>query len=134
MNPPAVLTLNGAQMMRNLIQQLSQKKSVTIFLSSHTMSEVEEIGSRIAVIDSGILLGVGRVEELRGKVREKEGVRYVLRISDLSLQDAVQRLNEINGVHDVSIMDGVLQVHANIGMRMQVAKPNNLISICQNIL
>jgi hypothetical protein len=30
----------------------------------------------------------------------------VLEISDLSIQDAAQRLNGMNGVHDVSINDG----------------------------
>jgi len=130
-NDPSILFLDeptsgidpkGAQMMRNLVKQLSKEKNVTIFLSSHTMSEVEEICSRIAVIDNGILLAMGSVEELRNKVREKEGVQYVLGISDLSLQYAAQRLNGMNGVHDVSIMDGILQVHADMEMRMLIAK------------
>ena len=47
----------------------------------------------------------------------REEVRYVLEISDLFFQDAVERLNGIKGMHDVSIMGGVLQVHADIGMR-----------------
>lgn len=66
----------------------------------------------------------GPIDELepRNKVREKEGVRYVLEISDLSIQDAAQRLNGMNGVHDVSINDGVLQVHADVEMRMQNVK------------
>ena len=120
--PTSGIDPKGAQMMRNLVKQLSNEKSVTIFLSSHTMSEVEEICSRIAVIERGKLLAVGTVEELRDKVREKEGVRYVLEISDLSLQDAAERLNGMNGVHDVSINDGVLLVHADMEMRMQIAK------------
>jgi ABC-2 type transport system ATP-binding protein len=130
-NEPGILFLDeptsgidpkGAQMMRDLIQQLSKEKEVTIFLSSHAMAEVEEICSRIAVIDSGKLLAVGTVEELRDKVRAKEGVRYVLEVSDLSLQDAAEKLNRINGVHDVRIMDGTLQVYADMGMRTQIAK------------
>lgn len=120
--PTSGIDPKGAQMMRNLIKQLSLEKDVTIFLSSHTMAEVEEICSRIAVIDSGKLLAVGTVEELRDKVREKEGVRYMLEVSDLSLQDTVERLNEMNGVHSVRIMDTALQVHADMGMRTQIAK------------
>jgi len=122
--PTSGIDPKGAQMMRNLVKQLSKEKGVTIFLSSHTMSEVEEICSRIAVIEMGKLLAVGTVEELRDKVREKEGVRYVLEISDLSLQDAAQRLNGMNGVHDVSIMDGVLLVPiASINRWMTLCVP-----------
>ena len=46
----------------------------------------------------------------------------MLEISDLSIKDAAQRLNGMNGVHDVSINDGVLQVHADVEMRMQNVK------------
>lgn len=130
-NEPSILFLDeptsgidpkGAQMMRNLIKQLSREKDVTIFLSSHTMSEVEEICSKIAVIEMGKLLAVGTVEQLRDRVREKEGVRFVLEISDMSLQETAGKLNEINGVHEVRIMDGVLHVHADIGMRTEIAR------------
>ena len=130
-NEPGILFLDeptsgidpiGAQMMRNLIRQLSLEKNVTIFLSSHTMSEVEEICNRIAVIEKGKLLAVGTVEELRDIVRENEGVHYVLEISDLSLQDAADKLNEINDVHDVRIVDGVIYVHTDKGKRTQIAK------------
>ena len=86
------------------------------------MAEVEEICSRIAVIDSGKLLAVGTVEQLRDKVREEEGVRYVLEISDMSLQDVAERLNGINGVHSVKIMDTALQVHADMEVRTPIAK------------
>ena len=130
-NEPSILFLDeptsgidpkGAQMMRNLIKQLSREKDVTIFLSSHTMSEVEEICSKIAVIEMGKLLAVGTVEQLRDKVREKEGVRFVLEISDMSLQKTAGKLNEINGVHDVRIMDDVLHVHADTEMRTEIAR------------
>jgi len=130
-NEPSILFLDeptsgidpkGAQMMRNLIKQLSREKDVTIFLSSHTMSEVEEICSKIAVIEMGKLLAVGTVEQLRDRVREKEGVQFVLEISDMSLQETAGKLNEINGVHEVRIMDGVLRVHADAGMRTEIAR------------
>ena len=42
------------------------------------MTEVEEICDRIGVISRGRLIAVGTVEELRDRVREKEGVRYLL--------------------------------------------------------
>lgn len=130
-NEPGILFLDeptsgidpkGAQMMRDLIKKLSRENDVTIFLSSHSMSEVEEICNRIAVIEKGKLLAVGTVEELQDMVREKEGVQYILEISDILLQDAADKLNEIDGVHETYVRDGVLHVHADTGMRAEIAK------------
>ena len=129
-NEPSILFLDeptsgidpkGAQMMRNLIKELSMEKDVTIFLSSHAMAEVEEICNRIAVIEKGKLLAVGTVEELKDRVRMNEGVRYVIEMSDLPLQDAAEKLTQINGVHDVTIIDSALQVHADMEVRRNIA-------------
>ena len=128
-NEPSILFLDeptsgidpkGAQMMHDLIKHLSIEKDVTIFLSSHAMAEVEEI-CNIAVIEKGKLLAVGTVEELKDRVRMDEGVRYMIEISDLPLQDAAEKLTQINGVHDVTIMDSALQVHADMGVRTNIA-------------
>ncbi|MCM1987857.1 ABC transporter ATP-binding protein [Methanococcoides seepicolus] len=120
--PTSGIDPKGAQMMRDLIKKLSRENDVTIFLSSHSMSEVEEICNRIAVIEKGKLLAVGTVEELQDMVREKEGVQYILEISDILLQDAADKLNEIDGVHETCISDDVLYVHTNTHMRTEIAK------------
>ncbi|MCM1985960.1 ABC transporter ATP-binding protein [Methanococcoides seepicolus] len=125
--PTSGIDPKGAQMMRGLIKQLSRENDVTVFLSSHSMSEVEEICNRIAVIEKGKLLAVGTVEELQDMVREKEGVQYILEISDISLQDAVEKLSEIDGVFETRIRDGVLHVHADTGMRFEIAKSIKLL-------
>ncbi|KGK98991.1 ABC transporter ATP-binding protein [Methanococcoides methylutens] len=119
--PTSGIDPKGAQMMRDLIKQLSREKNVTIFLSSHAMSEVEEICNRIAVIEKGNLLAVGSVEELRDMVREKEGVQYILEISNIPLQDVAGKLSDIDGVHETYARNGMLYVHADAGMRAEIA-------------
>lgn len=120
--PTSGIDPKGAQMMRDLIKQLSREKDVTIFLSSHSMSEVEEICSRIGVIDSGKLLAIGTVDQLRDIIREREGVNYLLEVWDISYNDMIEKLNLMDGVHDVKTLDGTLQVHADSGMRAEIAK------------
>jgi len=47
---------------------IDQKKAgKTILFSSHTMSEVEKLCDRIAVIHKGSLVDIGETEELLGK-------------------------------------------------------------------
>lgn len=130
-NEPSVLFLDeptsgidplGAKMMRDLIKKLSKEKGVTVFLSSHSMAEVEEICDRIGVIARGKLLAVGTVEELRDKVREKEGVRYALEVQDLPSQRIIEGLKGLKGVRSVEPVNGQVSLLTDMGARMEIAK------------
>lgn len=129
-NEPSILFLDeptsgidplGAQMMRDLIKELN-KKGVTVFLSSHSMEEVEEICDRIAIVARGKLLAVGSVEELRTIVRGKEGVRYLLEVQDIPLSEAIEVVRNVNGVQIIEPQDSILHVHANTILRNEIAK------------
>ncbi|HII81615.1 MAG TPA: ABC transporter ATP-binding protein [Methanosarcina sp.] len=130
-NEPSVLFLDeptsgidplGAQMMRDLIKDLNRSKGVTVFLSSHSMEEVEEICDRIAIIARGKLLAVGSVEDLRDIVRAKEGVRYLLEVQDIPLSEAAEAVKNVEGVEALEVKDGTLYVHAKIKLRTEIAK------------
>ncbi|MCX9024982.1 MAG: ABC transporter ATP-binding protein [Candidatus Methanoperedens sp.] len=129
-NEPSVLFLDeptsgidplGAQMMRDLIKKLSKEKGVTVFLSSHSMAEVEEICDRIGVIARGRLLAVGTVEELRDRVREKVGVRYALEVQDLPAQRVIESLRGLKGMRSVEPVNGHISLLTDMGTRMEIA-------------
>lgn len=48
--------------MRKLIRQLSESMGITVFVSSHLLSEVQQIADYIGIIDQGILLKQGGLE------------------------------------------------------------------------
>lgn len=130
-NEPSILFLDeptsgidplGAQMMRDLIKDLNQNKGVTVFLSSHSMEEVEEICDRIAIVARGKLLAVGSVEELRAIVREKEGVRYLLEVQDIPLSETIEVVKNVDGVQVIDTQDRILHVHTNTMLRTEIAK------------
>ena len=130
-NEPSVLFLDeptsgidplGAQMMRDLIKDLNRSKGVTVFLSSHSMEEVQEICDRIAIIARGKLLAVGSVEDLRDIVRAKEGVHYLLEVEDIPLSEAAETIKKVEGVQIIEIQDGTLHVHTKMKLRMEIAK------------
>jgi ABC-type multidrug transport system ATPase subunit len=56
----------GMAEMRRFIRSLGRDRR-TVLLSSHLMSEVEQICDRVGVIRGGTLVGEGTVEELRGR-------------------------------------------------------------------
>lgn len=62
--PTTGLDPQGMKEVRGLIQRLSHEEGITIFLSSHLLSEIEQIGTRMAVIHRGEVVIQGGVAEL----------------------------------------------------------------------
>jgi ABC-2 type transport system ATP-binding protein len=54
----------GIQEIRHLIRRLVDDLGKTVFLSSHLLSEVEQVCDRVAIINKGVLLREGRVSDL----------------------------------------------------------------------
>lgn len=128
-NNPEVLFLDeltngidplGAQMMRGLITKLSKEKGVTVFLSSHSMAEVEEICDRIGVIVRGKLLAVGTVEELRNKVKGESGVRYTLEVHGLSVPKLIGELKGLKSVRSIEPVNGHISLVVDSEVRMEI--------------
>lgn len=54
----------GIQEMRHFIRELVDKQGKTVFLSSHQLSEVEQVCDRVAIINKGEIIREGEVGEL----------------------------------------------------------------------
>lgn len=68
--PTNGLDPNGIREIRELLTGLS-KEGVTVFLSSHLLSEVEKIVTDLGIIHQGRLLFQGPIESLRDSAREE---------------------------------------------------------------
>ena len=55
----------GIHEIRNLIQELPQRRGVTIFLSSHLLAEVEQVATHLAILSAGEAKFEGTVMDLR---------------------------------------------------------------------
>lgn len=62
--PTTGLDPQGIIDIRNLINHLSKDRGITIFLSSHILSEIELIATRMAIINKGKTIVQGSVKEL----------------------------------------------------------------------
>ncbi|MCB9007004.1 MAG: ABC transporter ATP-binding protein [Ardenticatenaceae bacterium] len=54
----------GIQDVRHFIRNLVEKQEKTVFLSSHLLSEVEQVCDQVGIIDNGRLVQTGNVAEL----------------------------------------------------------------------
>ena len=94
----------GMAEMRGFIRKLGEGRR-TVLLSSHLMSEVEQVSDRVGVISKGELVREGTVDELRG--RESLWVRAE------PLEQAELVLGAVRGVERVARLDGGLRVAAD---------------------
>jgi ABC-type multidrug transport system ATPase subunit len=94
----------GMAEMRTFIRTLGRGRR-TVLLSSHLMSEVEQICDRVGVISRGALVGEGTVDELRG------GESLWVRAEPL--EDAERLVATLRGVEQVARIDGGLRIGAD---------------------
>jgi ABC-2 type transport system ATP-binding protein len=85
--PTLGLDPRGQQQIQKILLDLNRKKNVTIFLSSHALSEVSSLCNRIAIVNKGRLVAQGTIEELR---------RFVARCSPLERGLLIRILNSDN--------------------------------------
>jgi ABC-2 type transport system ATP-binding protein len=64
--PTNGLDPQGIREVRNLIRKISQEQEITIFLSSHLLSEMEMVCNRIGIMYRGKLISEGEVDQLLG--------------------------------------------------------------------
>ena len=62
--PTNGLDPQGMKEVRELVVRLSTERGMTVFLSSHLLNEVEQVATRMAIINRGTLVVQGRVDEL----------------------------------------------------------------------
>jgi ABC-type multidrug transport system ATPase subunit len=68
--PTNGLDPSGIHEMRDLIRRLPVEEGVTVFLSSHLLSEVEQMATQIGIIRCGKLIFQGAPEQLRARYHE----------------------------------------------------------------
>jgi ABC-2 type transport system ATP-binding protein len=62
--PTSGLDPQGIKEVRELIRRLSAERSMTIFLSSHLLGEIEQTATSMAIINRGTLIVQGNVKDL----------------------------------------------------------------------
>ncbi len=88
------------------ILELNRQGS-TIIYTSHYMEEVEQICSRIAIIDHGRVLATGTTEELKQMIKTGETIT----IEAISLDDALLAgIRDLPHVFDLSYKEQILKV------------------------
>jgi len=88
------------------VKELNRKGS-TIIYTSHYMEEVEELCSRIAIMDHGRIIAQGTKEELKTFITVEEKVEFELSSVNYTITDCIK---QVSGVKDCMVSGNKLIV------------------------
>ena len=91
------------------VKKLNEKGS-TIIYTTHYMEEVENICTRIGIIDHGKLIAEGTKEELKAIVTDKKNIKLVVdQIDNINIKE----LEDITGVLSVEFNEDTVNINSN---------------------
>lgn len=112
--PTNGLDPQGTREVRNLIRSLASE-GITIFVSSHLLSEIELLCSHVAVMSAGKIVAQGLIEDLRNE----EPTRLIIRTSQI---DAAIEVLSANKISKAKIRGD--QITVNVDPNLDVAALN----------
>jgi ABC-2 type transport system ATP-binding protein len=119
--PTEGLDPEGIHEMRELVQKLNRERGLTVVLSSHLLSEIEQLCDRVAVLKQGRLIFDGRWAELRS-----EGQCFRLEVDDWSKVTAsgakILRPGVIE-IRDGADISDVVAALVRAGAKVRVVEP-----------
>ena len=102
--PTTGLDPQGIKEVRELIRRLSNERALTVFLSSHLLSEIEQTATSMAIINTGELVLQGKVKELLGTGDT------IVKIDARPLSDAQALIGRQQFVKSIKQSNGLLEV------------------------
>ncbi|MEZ6139827.1 MAG: ABC transporter ATP-binding protein [Zavarzinella sp.] len=108
--PTHGLDIEARRSMLELIKSLAHEK--TLILSSHNLTDVDEVCNHTAVLSQGQLIFVGSLTDLKGRIR-KNHYELDLEGDQKSISKVVQQIKAITDVRQVILRQRRLEVILN---------------------
>ena len=104
--PSGGLDPRGVALVRNKIREM-RGKGTTVFVSSHILSEMQEVCDRVGIIDKGTFVAEDAVDKLRSKLNLKP--KLVLELEKVS-EEIIKSIKEVDGVDNVEIIGVMVHI------------------------
>jgi ABC-2 type transport system ATP-binding protein len=105
--PTNGLDPRGMREVRDLLVELARRDKLTVFVSSHLLSEVEAMCNRVGIIDKGVLKAEGRMEDLLARAAGRREV-------EIAVEDRATAVLALAGIPGAEIVgdgaDGRIRV------------------------
>ncbi|KQO04505.1 ABC transporter ATP-binding protein [Paenibacillus sp. Leaf72] len=107
----------GIKEMRKLIKALAEERKITILVSSHILSEIEQVADHIGIIHEGKLLEEISLDQLR-KINRK-----YMELQVSNDKKAAMLLEKHFHIYDYEVHDeGLIRVYSHLGQQGQINK------------
>jgi ABC-2 type transport system ATP-binding protein len=111
--PTNGLDPNGIHGLRILLRKLATEQGLTIFFSSHLLSEVEELCDRVVVLHRGEVKAAGPLSELMNA----KGFQYRIDVSDV--ERAMEVVHSIDGA---TVEQGTIKDSITVSSEQDIAR------------
>jgi len=102
----------SARTIRELLVRLAKDKGKTVLITTHNMFEAEIICDRVAIINSGKIVAIGTIKELKRRVADKVALEFKIsnHMDINSVKEFIARkLNNMN-VYVNTINKGIIKI------------------------
>lgn len=76
--PMAGLDPASRYMFKGIFRDICRKEGTTIFFSSHILSDLQDIGDRIGILNGGRMMHIGTIDDLRSRMMVAKEIDLVL--------------------------------------------------------
>ena len=103
----------GIKEIRTLLKRLSHEFGITILISSHILSEIENLADVIGFMDNGVLIDEISREELHDRLN-----KFVeFEVSDINLAQIIFKELELKENDDYTIDNNTIRLYSHLNMR-----------------
>ncbi|CAM2854925.1 ABC transporter domain-containing protein [Dolosigranulum pigrum] len=119
--PTNGLDPSGIHEIRELIVRLAKVKGLTVFISSHILTEIEHIADRVGIINKGHLVYEGKIEsikssnwiEIGGNFYQNNIVQSLLDFGGLEILEVSRNQIKLKNIDDEKLADVVSYLATN---------------------
>jgi ABC-2 type transport system ATP-binding protein len=114
--PSGGLDPRGVVLVRDIILDL-KKKGVSLFISSHILSEIQEICDRVGIINKGRLVAQDTVDNLGKKLNLKPQITVTVEKMSPTIEKAVRNVPKVD---QVTVSGNTLEIICDAGTKAAV--------------
>ncbi|ABA88819.1 ABC transporter, ATP-binding protein [Syntrophotalea carbinolica DSM 2380] len=104
--PTSGLDVQSAGLIRRVVSDLN-RKGLTVFLTTHNMSEASEMCTRVAIIDKGNIVAIDTPERLRSAMSSRQFVE----VRFGGIMPGYEELESLPGVSQIDANNGVFRLY-----------------------
>lgn len=97
------------QSRNNILESIKilNKNGTTVIYTSHYMEEIEEICTRVAIMDFGKVIASGKIDDLVESISKER--KLGLEVCG-NVEGVIEELNSIQGIHKAEMVDKIIKI------------------------